>query len=120
MSETEGRLNQLEALLNSQRSLEAALDTIDDQLRQSPPKQIKLQLLAAKNKIVVELDEVRRKINDIVSRKAAINPPSAKTSRDLAKLADKTEKEANQSAAANATLKLATNALKAVDKLDLS
>lgn len=120
MSEAEGRLNQLEALLNMQRSLEAGIDTIDDQLRQNPPRNVRLQLLAAKNRLVAQLDEVRRKINQILSRTSAINPPSAKTVRDLAKLADKTEKEANQTAAAEGALKLANNAMKAIDKLDLS
>lgn len=120
MPESEDRLNQLEALLNSQRTLEAAIDTIDDQLRLNPPREARLQLLAAKNRLVAQLDEVRRKINDILSRRSAINPPSAETIKELSDLADQAEKEANQSAAAEAALELAGNAMKAAEKLDLS
>jgi hypothetical protein len=119
MSETVGRLNQLETLLNAQRSLEAAIDRINAQLRLRPPNPIRLKLLAAKAELVVRLDEVRRKINDILSRRSAINPPSTETIEEMAELADQTEKETNPSATADAALNLANNVMTTSEKLDL-
>ena len=78
-----------------------------------------MKLLAVKAKLVVRLDEVRRKINDILSRRGAINPPSAGTFEELANLADRTEAETNASAAADATLNLANSVMTTAEKLDI-
>ncbi len=119
MTEAEDRLSQLETLLNAQRSLEAAIDRINAQLKLKPPNSVKLKLLAVKAQLSVRLDEVRHKINEIVSRRSAINPPSAGTFEEMANLADRTESETNASAAADATLNLANNVMTTAENLDL-
>ena len=120
MSEAEDRGKQLETLLNAERSLTAAIQKINAQLRLRPRRDIRLQLLAAKTRLVAQRDEVRRKIHDILSRSGAINPPADATFAELSALADRAEDEANRSATAEATITLAGDIMSTAENLDLS
>ena len=117
MTEKEDRHNQLAALLHTQRALEAAIDTIDENLDRHPPRQIRLQLIARRNRLVAELDSARAKINDIVARRGAITPPDDTMVRELGELADRVEDEANKTQQAEAALKLVDNVLDTARKV---
>ncbi len=117
MSDVGDRLSQLETLLNTQRTLEAALDTIDDSLAANPPRTIRLRLVARRNRVVAELDDVREQINALVARRAAIHPPDPELVQEVGETADRVEEAANHAQAAEGALALANDALETAKKV---
>lgn len=72
-----------------------------------------------RNRLVVELDQVRKALDNLVSRRGTIAPPSAELIERIATLADEVDKATAPADQLEAAVNLTADVLEVVGQLDL-